>query len=160
MQGNFNPVTSISVTPRIMMEEWLHSCPVPSLPLYRLVWDQGRSTQLTWWHSGTRVEASQSLLLSQHVSDIKNCIDKPRHLDMISSASSLASTLLVVSHCGFLYLCFLFVLSHWFEVGVIHLEKPDVCSLVQQSGFRNISNVITVVCLHRQQQYHRIDYET
>lgn len=122
MQGNFDRVTSISVSPRIMMEEWLHSCLVPSLPLYRLVWDQGRSTQLTWWHSETRDEASQSLLPSQHVSDIKNRTDKPRHLDMISSASSFALTLLVFSHYGFLYMCFLFVLSHWFEVVVIHLN--------------------------------------
>lgn len=41
---------------------------------------------------------------------------------MISSASSFALTLLFFSHYGFLYLCFLFVLSHWFEVVVIHLN--------------------------------------
>lgn len=52
---------------RTMMEGWPHSCPAPSLPLCRPVWDQGRSTLSTWWPSGTRGGASQSLPLSQHV---------------------------------------------------------------------------------------------
>lgn len=44
---------------RTMMEEWLHSCPAPSLHMCRRVWDQEKSTQLTWWHWGIRVEVSQ-----------------------------------------------------------------------------------------------------
>lgn len=52
---------------RTMTEGWPRSCPAPSPPLCRLVWDQGRSTPSTWWPSGTRGGANPSPPLSQHV---------------------------------------------------------------------------------------------